>query len=155
MRRKKTILALLTILACTSVGQPSSFEPARAAKRSVRWSKKTITIAFSTSLTLPNASIKAGSDVTGAIHGALATWSAATNITFVEVPSNVQSISPVDRGDGINLITVAPNAENLAIFDDESIPARTRVFYDADTGEISEADIALNPYPYSAAGAAT
>ena len=152
MRRKKTILALLTILACTGVGQPSSFEPARVAKRSVRWSKKTITIAFSTSLTLPNASIKAGSDVTGAIHGALATWSAATNITFVEVSSNVQSISPVDRADGINLITVAPNVENLAIFDDESIPARTRVFYDADTVEISEADIVLNPYPYSVAG---
>jgi hypothetical protein len=153
MRRKKTILAVLTILACTGVGQASSFEPARAPKRSVRWTKKTITIAFSTSLTLPNASIKAGSDVTGAIHGALATWSAATNINFVAVSSNVQSISPVDRADGINLITVAPNAENLAIFDDESIPARTRVFYDADSGEISEADIALNPYLYSPAGA--
>lgn len=152
MRLRKTILALLTILACTGMGQPASFEPARGTKRSVRWARKTITIAFSSSLTLPNASIKAGSDVTGAIQGALATWSAATNINFVQVYSNAQSISPVDRADGINLITVAPNTENLAIFNDESVPARTRVFYDADTGEISEADIALNPYPYSAAG---
>jgi hypothetical protein len=153
MRRFKLLLTLLTMLACTGVGQSASFEPARSAKRQVRWVKKTIPIALSTSLTSPNASIKAGSDVAGAIHGALATWSAAANINFVEVPSNVQSISPADRADGINLITIAPTTENLAIFRDESSPARTRVFYDADTGEISEADIVINPYAYAIDGA--
>lgn len=153
MRRSKTLLALVTMLACTGVGQPSSFEPARSGKRQIRWARKTIPIALSTSLTSPQTSIKAGSDVAGAIHGALATWSAATNINFVEVPSNVQSISRVDRGDGVNLITVAVTNENVSIFNDESSPARTRVFYDADTGEINEADIVLNPFPYSVDGA--
>ena len=141
------------MLACTGVALPSSFEPARSAKRQVRWTKKAIPIAVSTSLALPNASIKAGSDVAGAIHGALATWSIAANINFVEANSNVQSISPVDRPDGLNLITIAATSENLAIFGNESSPARTRVFYDAKTGEISEADIVINPYAYSVVGA--
>jgi len=142
------------MLACMGVGQPSSFEPARSAKRQIKWPKKTILIAISSSLTLPNTSIKPQSDVTGAVHRALAAWSIAANINFVEVPSRAQSISAADRGDGVNLITVAATAENLAIFGDESSPARTRVFYDADTGEINEADIVINPYPYSEAGAA-
>lgn len=153
MRRFKIPLTLLTMLACTGVGQPASFEPAPSAKRQVRWAKKVIPIAVSSSLTLPNASIKAGSDVAGAIHGALATWSTAANINFLEAPAKVQSISPVDHPDGVNLITVAATMENLAIFGDESSPARTRVFYDANTGEISEADIVINPYTYSVAGA--
>lgn len=153
MRRFRIQLALLTMLACTGVALPSSFEPARSAKRQVRWTKKAIPIAVSTSLALPNASIKAGSDVAGAIHGALATWSIAANINFVEANSNVQSISPVDRPDGLNLITIAATSENLAIFGNESSPARTRVFYDAKTGEISEADIVINPYAYSVVGA--
>jgi hypothetical protein len=101
---------------------------------------------------LPNEGITEGSDVAGAIHGALGAWSTAANINFVETPSNVQSISPANRPDGINLITVAATSENLAIFGNENSPARTRVFYDANTGEISEADIVINPYFYSVAG---
>jgi hypothetical protein len=141
------------MLACTGVGLPASFEPARSAKRQVRWTKKAMPIAVSSSLTLPNASIAAGSDVAAAIHSALETWSIAANINFIEVPSNLQSISPANRPDGINLITIAATSENLAIFGNENSPARTRVFYDADTGEISEADIVINPYLYSVAGA--
>jgi hypothetical protein len=153
MRRFKILLALLTMLPCTGVGLPASFEPARSpAKRQVRWTKRAITIAVSSSLTLPNASITTGSDVAGAIHSALEAWSTAANINFVETPSNVQSISPANRPDGINLITIAATSENLAIFGNENSPARTRVFYDANTGEISEADIVINPYLYSVAG---
>ncbi len=152
MRRFKIPLALLTMLACTGVGLPASFEPARSAKRQVRWTKKAITVAVSFSVTLPNASIAAGSDVAGAIQGALETWSTAANINFVEVSSNLQSISPANRPDGVNLITVAATLENLAIFGNEDSPARTRVFYDANTGEISEADVVINPFLYSAAG---
>jgi hypothetical protein len=153
MRRSKILLTLLTILACTGVGQSASFEPARSIKRQVRWAKKTIPIAVSTSLFVPNASIKAQSDIGGAIHRALATWSVAANINFILTTSNLQSVSPASHGDGVNLITVAATAENLAMFGDESIPARTRVFYDSESGEINEADIAINPFPYSAEGA--
>jgi hypothetical protein len=153
MRSFRIPLALLTILACTGVGLPASFEPARSAKRQVRWTKRTITIAVSSSLTLPNAGIATGSDIGAAIHSALETWSIAAGINFIEAPSNLQSISPANRPDGVNLITIAPTPENLAIVGNENSPARTRVFYDANTGEISEADIVLNPYLYSVAGA--
>ena len=152
MQRFKILLALLTMLACTGVGLPASFEPARSAKRQVRWAKKTIPIAISSSLTLPNSGITAGSDVAAAIHNALETWSIAANINFVEVPSKLQSISSAHRPDGVNLITIAATSENLAILGNDDSPARTRVFYDADSGEISEADIVINPYLYSVAG---
>ena len=62
-------------------------------------------------------------------------------------------MSPVGRGDGISLITVAGTNENLAIFSEAKATARTRIFYDSETGEISEADIVLNPYPYLENGA--
>ena len=107
---------------------------------------------FVSSLTAPSPAIKPDSDVIGAVRRALASWSRAAKITFVEVASKAQSVSPVGRGDGINLITVAGTNENLAIFSDGKATARTRVFYDAETGEITEADIVLNPYPYSETG---
>jgi hypothetical protein len=91
--------------------------------------------------------------VLGALQRALKSWSDAANVKFVEVPSNAQSISPAGAGDGINLITIAATNENLSIFGEENNTARTRVFYDPESGEISEADIVINPYPYSADGA--
>ena len=150
MRWAKPILALLAMLAFGMPIQPSSFEPAGSSELQVKWKTKTIQIALSTSLTLPSASIAPDSDVLGAVQRALNSWSRAANITFVVSSSKQQSISPTNRGDGINLITIAPTAENLAIFAEGNNAARTRVFYDPATGEISEADIVINPYPYSA-----
>lgn len=150
MRRANAILALLAMLAFGMPIQPSSFEPSVSPDLQIKWKTKTIQIALSTSLTLPSASITPESDVVGAVHRALNSWSKAANITFEVVTSKVQSISPASRGDGINLITIAPTSENLAIFAEGNNAARTRVFYDPATGEISEADIVINPYPYSA-----
>lgn len=150
MRRPNPFLALLTMLAFVVSIQPSSFEPSVSPELQIKWKSKTIQIALSTSLTLPSASLTPDSDVLGAVQRALNSWSNAANITFVVSTSKVQSISPTSKGDGINLITIAPTAENLAIFAEGNNAARTRVFYDPATGEISEADIVLNPYPYSA-----
>ncbi|MDQ2921927.1 MAG: matrixin family metalloprotease [Acidobacteriota bacterium] len=150
MRRANPILALLAMLAFGMPIQPSSFEPSASPELQIKWKTKTIQIALSTSLTLPSASITPESDVVAAVHRALNSWSKAANITFEVVSSKVQSISPASRGDGINLITIAPTSENLAIFAEGNNAARTRVFYDPATGEISEADIVINPYPYSA-----
>jgi len=149
MRRANPILALLALLAFGMPIQPSSFEPSGSPDLQVKWKTKTIQIALSTSLTLPSASIASDSDVLGAIQRALNTWSRAANITFVASNSKLQSISPMNRGDGVNLITVAPTAENLATFADGNSAARTRVFYDPATGEINEADIVINPFLYS------
>jgi matrixin len=93
-----------------------------------------------------------GSDVEGAVKRALDSWTNAAGIRFVMVSSKGQSISPANQADGVNLITVAPTNENLAMFGDENNAARTRVFYDPATGEINEADIVLNPFPYSGEG---
>jgi predicted Zn-dependent protease len=153
MRRPNPILALVALLAFVVSSQPSSFDlPASAPERQIRWPTKSIQIALSTSLTAPSAAIKPESDVLGAVQRALANWARAADVTFVEVSSKAQSVSPTDGGDGINLITIAATAENLALFGEGNTTARTRVFYDQDTGEISEADIVINPFPYSGEG---
>lgn len=92
--------------------------------------------------------------MSGALQRAVDSWSAASGIKFEVVLSEVRSISAVGAGDGINLITVASTAENLAIFRAGNNAAQTRVHFDRLTGAISEADIVINPYPRSESGSA-
>src|SRR4051794_10046045 len=81
----------------------------------VKWPRRNIRIALSTSLSSSQPNIKQGSDVPGAVRRALRRWADAANIRFILVTSNVQSISaPGTRGDGLSLITVAHTAENFA-----------------------------------------
>jgi len=154
MKRSNPILALAAILIFVVSGLPSSSElPNALQEQPIKWPAGRIQIALSTSLTAPSPAIKPKSDVLGAVHRALNSWSHAANIKFVEVSSKNQSVSPSTGGDGVSLITVAGTDENLGLFANGNATARTRVFYDSDTGQISEADIVLNPYPYSEAGA--
>jgi hypothetical protein len=122
------------------------FEPAAQQARRIRWPRKSIPVAFSTSLLAPGANIKADSDVVGAANRALARWSSLTNINFVVTWSSIASISPSDSGDGVSLITIAVTPENEA-FNSDSTTGRTRVFFDPETGNIAEADISINPRP--------
>lgn len=119
-----------------------------AIKTQIKWQGHKIYLTLSSSLYAPPANIKAGSDVVGALHRALASWSEATDIEFVESWSKEQSISAAgSKGDGISLITMAGTAENAAPFLGASsdMSGRTRVFF-TKTGNITEADIVLNPY---------
>lgn len=112
----------------------------------VRWPRRKVTVTLSSSL-FASASIKPGSDVSGAIRRALAHWSAAANIQFIQSSSKAESISaPNSGGDGVSLLTIAPTSENLAPFAGAGAETsgRTRLFY-AENGQITEADIALNP----------
>ena len=153
MRRPNPILALMVVLAFFASGKPSSFDlPAAAQEKQIKWPIRNIQIALSTSLTLPSPAIKPDSDVLGAVHRALSSWSRAANINFVEVPSKLQSVSPAAKGDGVSLITIAATIENVELFSEGTTTARTRVFYDENTGDITEADIVINPYPYSEKG---
>jgi hypothetical protein len=155
MRRLNPILALMAILAFVTSSQPSSFDlPAAAQEREIKWPTRSIRVALSTSLSSASPAIKPESDVLGAVRRALASWSRAANIKFVEVSSKKESVSPTSGGDGVNLITIAGTGDNVALFAEGNTTARTRVFYDLDTGEINEADIVINPYPYSETGAA-
>lgn len=150
MRRPHPLLALIALLALGVTSLSSSFEfSGNSNEQPIKWPTRTIQIALSTSLLTPGSAIKPESDVKGAVQRALDSWAAAANVTFVEVSSNAQSISPTTGGDGINLITIAPTVDNLAVFGEGNNPARTRVFYDPETGEISEADIVINAAPHS------
>lgn len=160
MRRSISILAVF-ILVCMAPVRPLASDfpdlldfAGSPPQQRTKWFTRTIQITLSSSLTSPSSSITADSDPVGAVHRALSRWSTAANIKFEEVSSKVQSISPASGGDGISLITIAETPENVAIFGHGHNPARTRVFYDPETGEIVEADIAINPHPIDADGSA-
>jgi hypothetical protein len=146
MRRAITFLTLLVFI--------SGWTPARAytlqytdntASVRIKWPSNTVKIALSNSLNSPPANIKLGSDVLGAARRALARWSEAANIQFIETSSDSLNISPSGGGDRISLITVADTTENRSIFDSADRTGRTRVFYDPAAGTISEADVVINP----------
>jgi hypothetical protein len=127
-------------------------EPAAQTARRIRWPRKTIEVAFSTSMMLPGANVKPDSDVVGAARRALARWSSLANINFVVVWSASTSVSPADGGDGVSLITIADTIENEA-FNSDTTAGRTRVFFDPETGTIAEADVSINPRPRTDNGA--
>ncbi|MDT4952347.1 MAG: hypothetical protein QOJ02_485 [Acidobacteriota bacterium] len=148
MRRLVTTFTLLVFI----LGWVAS--PARAytlqytdnsAAVRIKWPTNTIRITLSNSLASPPANIKPGSDVLGAVRRALARWSEAASIQFIETSSDALNISPNGGGDGNSLITVADTPENRAIFDSADRTGRTRVFYDPAAGTISEADVVINP----------
>ena len=122
------------------------FEPTAQTARKIKWPKKTIEVALSTSLMSPGANIKPDTDVVGAARRALARWSSLSNINFVVTWSQATSVSPADAGDGISLLTIAATPENEA-FNSAATTGRTRVFFDPETGNIAEADISINPRP--------
>src|SRR6201988_3658254 len=122
------------------------FEPSAQAARKIKWPRKTIEVALSTSLLSPGANIKPDSDVVGAARRALARWASLSNINFVVTWSPATSVSPADAGDGISLITIAVTPENEP-FNSAATTGRTRVFFDPETGNIAEADITINPRP--------
>ena len=107
-----------------------------------RWLAHPIIVAFSASLNSPPANVKPGADVVGAARRALQHWAVAADIQFFEISSTLQTISPQNAGDRVNLITISD--QNAALFGSTDNPGRTRTFFDAG-GAIVEADIALNP----------
>ena len=124
----------------------SEFDPAPQTVRRIRWPKRTIEISFSNSLLTPGANIKPDSDVVGAAKRALARWSSLANINFVVNWTAATSVSPADGGDGVSLITIADTPDN-ELFNSDSTTARTRIFFNSETGAIAEADISINPQP--------
>ena len=114
----------------------------------IHWKRGVIPISISNSLIKSNPNIKAESNVAGAIRRSLESWQAVSNIEFEETTSDTQSVSPAGNfGDGVSLITIAQTPENLSLFggDAEQVSAITRIFFNK-IGEITEADIVLNPY---------
>ena len=154
MRRASSIFIVIALLLSTATAaRPANFAYTDSrAPRQIRWTQKTIKVALSTSLNTPGPNIKIGSDVAGAARRAFDRWSTMTDLKFVLVESQLQSISPGGMGDGISLITIANTPQNNAIFAGGGMTGKTRIFFDQDTGAISEADVVVNPHPISSIG---
>ena len=148
-RSAKTLLALLAVLVFSIAAiadVPQSADVSKITDR--RWKKAIIPIAFSNSLLKPNPSVRPDSDIQGAIRRSLDAWEAVANIEFQVIWTDKLTISPAgNSGDGTSLVTIAQTNENLLLFSGDAfeVSARTRVFFNR-KGEISEADIILNPY---------
>ncbi|HEY0169530.1 MAG TPA: DUF4214 domain-containing protein [Pyrinomonadaceae bacterium] len=113
-----------------------------AATAQVRWPGANITVALSTSLSNPPGYVRAaGADVVLAARRALSRWALASNIQFTVTTSNNQDAAD----DGVSLITIADTPANRGLFATGVQPGRTRVDFDAATGLLSEADLAVNP----------
>src|SRR5689334_4504803 len=120
----------------------TEFEPAPQAVRRIRWPNRAIEISFSIALLAPGTNIKPDGDVVGAAKRALARWSSLANINFVVNWTAATSVSPADGGDGVSLITIADTPDN-ELFNSDSTTARTRIFFNSETGAIAEADISI------------
>lgn len=113
----------------------------------VRWDKKVIVISISDSLLNNPVNIKSDENILEVINNTLTKWQNAGDIQFRFTISDKQSVSPEGKfGDGISLITIAQTPENILLFGEKAnnTSAITKVFYD-ENGNISEADIVLNP----------
>ncbi|HKE57787.1 MAG TPA: DUF4214 domain-containing protein [Pyrinomonadaceae bacterium] len=150
------IVTIATLALLISLGAParletrdfSDLDPGVQTVRQIKWPRRNIEVAFSTSLVNPGPNVKPGSDVVGAARRALARWSTMANVNFVVSWSSATSVSPASGGDRISLITVADTPENEA-FNADSTTGRTRVFFDPESGTIAEADVCINPQPKS------
>ena len=147
----RALLVFFVLVALLSASLPAKAYTLQfvdsAGKTRIKWQTNTIKIYLSSSLSQPQANIKLGSDIEGAVRRALERWEKAANIQFDVRETDEQSVSSTESGgDGISLITVAPTAENLLMFTGDAIEmsGRTRLFY-TKSGRITEADIVLNP----------
>lgn len=145
----KIIFILLTLICFVTAATAYNVQYTDGTKTSpLRWKGKKIPISFSKSLLNQAASALSEEEIFTAINGSLATWEDVADIKFVENWSDNNSVSPLGKsGDGINLVTVAQTTENLLLFNGDASDnaARTRVFFNRQ-GQITEADIVLNPY---------
>lgn len=155
MHRLTTVVLLAALICVTAIPSRSyTFQHTDAsASTRLKWPARTIQVALSPSLASPPANIKAGSDVYTAARRAFAHWSEVANIQFVEIQTSEQSISASGSSDGVSLITVANTSQNAAAFSPGGdVPGRTRVFFDPTNGNITEADIVINPNLFASDG---
>jgi len=139
-------IGLLALLLASVVGKTAAY--GERSKGTLRWKSGKIQVALSASLLKQTSNLKSDSDILGALQRSLASWEQAANIDFEDSVSETQNVSPSGlSGDGISLITIAQTPENLLLFakNPEDVAATTRVFFDR-MGNITEADIVLNPY---------
>lgn len=146
-RHKTACVFLLTILLwLPSSALASSEINSSPPEKPLKWKAATVSVSIPKTINAIS-SVSAEAFREAALLAANS-WerSAAVSIRFRE--TDIVSISPAGfKGDGINLLTNASTEENLRLFSAgaDGLPASTRVFFDK-LGNITEADIALNPF---------
>jgi hypothetical protein len=141
--------ALLTTILLVPALSLHAFVPMRWGAAGVRgaWSAAHFPLAFylndATAKGTPN--LASGSDPLSAVRAALASWQSIPTavIRFADLKTTT-----VDSGqeDGINLITMADTAANRQIVGGAlGAVALTRITFNANTGEITDSDVILNP----------
>lgn len=110
-----------------------------------KWPRSLIVLSISTSLlNAPNIQ----GDSSDTLQRSIGLWSRAAEVRIELRETDIQSVSAKGfRGDGVSLITAASTAENVRLFPKQadSPAAATRIFTDR-RGNITEADIVLNPF---------
>lgn len=110
-----------------------------------KWPRSRIVLSISSSI---NDAHNVQGDVIETLKRSIDLWVRAADVRIETVETDVQSVSQKgNRGDGISLITAVATADNVRLFPNQadSPAAATRLFTDK-RGNITEADIVLNPF---------
>ncbi|HSI87817.1 MAG TPA: matrixin family metalloprotease [Pyrinomonadaceae bacterium] len=147
LRLLKTVLITAAVVSLAAGGVIAGTVSGAEKETSLRWPSSTIKVTISSSFYRSAANILPGSDIDGALTRSFSRWESAAGIRFELTRADDADVSPAGRaGDGRSIVTASGSAENMLLFSDglEDSPAATRLFYDK-SGNITEADIALNP----------
>src|SRR5690606_15113275 len=147
LRFFKTVLMTATAVSLTAGGALAGSVSEAVKESRLRWPSSTIKVTISSNFDRSATNILPGSDIDGALTRSFSRWEAAAGIRFELTRADDASVSPAGRaGDGKSIVTAGATAENMLLFRDglEDSPAATRLFFDK-SGNITEADIALNP----------
>ncbi len=145
MRLTATLLVLAALILAPAA-RPRAYTlqyTSTAATTQVRWPTTSITVALSNSLNTPPSYVRAtGAQVVLAARRALSRWALASNIQFNVIQNDARQDAVPD---GVSLITIADTEANRGLFTTGIQPGRARVTFDPASGNLMEADLAINP----------
>src|SRR4051794_17522431 len=109
-----SLLILLVAAFDSAAGFDSSID---RLPHSLRWQKGPIKISISSSLTAFGNGLRPGSSVNEALIRSFQKWEEAANVQFDLVSTDDTAISPSGNvGDGVSIITIGSDTENLLAF---------------------------------------
>ena len=126
----------------TFVNAAFAYAPQSVGGSELKWRNQPIVISISNSASEHLSS----AELERAVRKSFRKWSLASGVEFVFKTTSRKDVSSrKSGGDGVSLVTVAPTAANMLLFEsDENNSGVTRLFFD-EKGRIVEADIVLNP----------
>ncbi|NNE65275.1 MAG: matrixin family metalloprotease [Pyrinomonadaceae bacterium] len=135
-------LAVFSCAGFTFVSSAFAYAPRTAGGSLLKWRSQQIVISVSNT----GSEHVSAADLENAVRKSFRKWSDASGVEFVIKRTSERDVSSrKSGGDGFSLVTIAPTAANMLLFEaDENNSGVTRLFFDK-KGRIVEADIVLNP----------